>query len=540
MNLKFFMFVTFLVSGLIAFATSCNKQYPPTDMTQNSIIPKPVSVIATNGTFVLDNDVDIYVDAEDEGIMKHATLMAEMLRSATGFGFEIKETDDKPWRGNIYLTKKVHQDTLLEEGGYLLDITEKSVTISAPTGEGIFYGIQTLRQLLPSTVETPGISEEPYLLPTGIIRDWPHYAYRGVMLDVARHFFGIETVKRVIDYLAFFKMNVLHLHLSDDQGWRIEIEAWPNLTKHGGSTQVGGGEGGYYTKDEYKEIIQYAAERHITIVPEIDMPGHTNAALASYPELNCDEKALELYSGTRVGFSTLCTNKEVVYDFVDDVVREISEMTPGPYFHIGGDESHSTKHGDYVYFVNRAREIVKLYDKQMIGWDEVAHAEVNAEDVVQFWSKEENALLGVSKGAKVIMSPSKHAYMDMKYREDSPLGLDWAGLTEVEDAYNWDPGTLVEGVEKIDIIGVEAPLWSETIEDLDDIEYLMFPRLPGYAEIGWTTMENRSWEDYKVRLGQQQDRFRAMGIDFYESPLVPWQEEQSFFMDVEITDEVVE
>lgn len=540
MNFRISVIRTFLLSGLVLLTASCKETYPPTDLTRHSIIPKPASVVATNQTFVLDEGVSICVEPDNEMLMNHAVHLSKMLSDATGFDFEIKETEKAPWWGNSIFIKSVPDAENLPSSGYELNITESDLIIKGASAEGVFYAIQTLRHILPVEIETSDKVQLPLLIPTGTIRDWPQYEYRGMMLDVARHFFDVPTVKRVIDYLAFYKINALHLHLSDDQGWRIEIESWPNLTTHGGSSEVGGGEGGFFTKEDYKEIVQYASDRYITIVPEIDMPGHTNAALSSYPELNCDGKAPELYTGTRVGFSTLCTDKEVVYEFVDDVVREISEMTPGPWFHVGGDESHSTEEDDYVYFINRAREIVKSHGKTMIGWDEVAHADVDETDVIQFWSKEENALMGVQKGAKVLMAPSKHAYLDMKYTEDSRLGLDWAGFTDVEDAYNWDPAKLVEGIEVIDIIGVEAPLWSETIEDIDDIEYLMFPRLPGHAEIGWTPAENRFWDDYKMRLGRQQDRFRALGIDFFESPLVPWQQQQSFFMDIEITDEVVD
>jgi len=533
MKMRISILTTLLMVGFFLILTSCRKSYPPTDMHRNSVIPKPVSVVATNGTFVLDDGTSIYVEAGNEGLMKNATFLAELLRNATGIELEIEATEDKPWRGNIFLTSRVSEKENPSKDYYELNITEKLITIGSTGAEGSFYGIQTLRQLLPASIETAGTLDKPLLLPTGTIKDRPQYGYRGAMLDVARHFFDVGTVKRFIDYLALYKMNALHLHLTDDQGWRIEIESWPNLTKHGGSTEVGGGEGGYFTKDDYKEIVQYAADHYVMIVPEVDMPGHTNAALASYPELNCDGKATDLYTGMKVGFSTLCTDKEVVYEFVDDVVREISEMTPGPYFHIGGDESHSTEQDDYVYFVNRAREIVKSHGKQMIGWDEVAHANVNSEDVVQYWSKEENASLGVKKGTKVLVSPAKHAYLDMKYDSTTVLGLTWAGVTEVDDAYDWSPEKLVEGMTNENILGIEAPLWSETVETIDDIEFLIFPRLSGHAEVGWTSPEKRSWDEYKVRLGRHQNRFKALGIDFYESPLVPWQDEEDFFIQEE-------
>jgi len=317
-------------------------------------------------------------------------------------------------------------------------------------------------------------------------------------------------------------MNFLHLHLSDDQGWRIEIKSWPNLTIHGGKTEVGGGKGGFYTQEEYKDIVKYAQDRYVTIVPEIDMPGHTNAALSSYPELNCNGKATKMYTGTHVGFSTLCPKKEIVFDFIDDVVREISAITPGSYFHIGGDEARSTSHKDYIYFINKIQKIVTSYNKRVIGWDEISSADLLENAIIQYWGHKENAFKGLKQGAKVIISPARLAYLDMKYDSTTVLGLSWAGYIEVDNGYNWKMDSLVPGINKKNILGIEAPLWSETVTNMKEIEYMMIPRMLGYAEIGWTQPSQRNWEDYKVRLGDQAARFKLMGINYYPSKLVPW------------------
>lgn len=513
------------ISALILLLSfnSCNN-HPPTDLTKNSIIPKPFSVVATQGTFELRDDAVIYVSEESNELIRVGNYFASMLNISTGFNIAVKTSASEPSKGNLYFTLTSGDEELGEEG-YELTISDRLVHLAANNPAGLMRGIQTLRQLLPAKVEADNKQQGPWLIATGIIRDFPEYPYRGVMLDVARHFFGVEDVKRYIDHLAMYKMNILHLHLSDDQGWRIEIKSWPNLTKHGGSTQVGGGAGGFYTQEEFKEIVLYAQDRYITIVPEIDMPGHTNAALASYPELNRDGKAPELYTGIKVGFSTLDTRKEVVYQFVDDVVRELSAITPGPYFHIGGDESHVTEKADYIYFVNRVQAIVKSHGKFTIGWDEIANATLTDNSVIQYWAekKDKNALLAVSQGSKIIMSPSTRAYLDMKYDSLTVLGLDWAGTIEVDHAYDWDPATLVEGVGRKDILGIEAPLWSETVTNIDEIEHLVFPRIAGYAEIGWTKPDMRNWDEYKVRLAEQKERFETMGINFYPSPMVPWQ-----------------
>ena len=405
-----------------------------------------------------------------------------------------------------------------------MDITADHIKISSNSEHGLFNGIQTLRQILPSQIEKNTLQSIPWLAPTGSIVDKPEFGYRGSMLDVSRHFFGVTDVKRVIDLISQYKINALHLHLSDDQeGWRIEIKSWPNLTKHGGSTQVGGGKGGFYTQEDYKDIVKYAASRFITIIPEIDMPGHTNAALSSYPELNCNGKAPDLYTGTEVGFSTLCTDKEIVYTFIDDVIRELSDMTPGPYIHIGGDESHVTELKDYIPFIERTAKIVNKYGKNVLGWDEIAHAKLPPNSVVHYWNVAENAKKGVDQNAKVLISPAKKTYLDMQYDSTTRLGLHWAAYIEVDSAYMWDPSELVEGITKENILGVESPLWSETVTKMDDIEYMVFPRLICHSEIGWTPKKYRKWDNFKVRLGHHKDRLDFQNIDYYPSKLIPWQ-----------------
>jgi len=513
--MKTALYFTFL--GVLALMFHSCSEKIETDLTQTAFIPKPVSVEATGSAFVVNSSTIIYVQEGIQGLLPAAEILAKNINQLTGKSVATETVSSAPAKG-IYLT--VAADGGLAAEGYKLNIGEKLITVEGADAAGCFFGVQTLLQTLPVKVAT----DQPVYFPTGVVEDHPEFGYRGAMLDVARHFFNVEEVKQFIDFLAMYKMNVLHLHLTDDQGWRIEIKSWPKLTEIGGKTEVGGGEGGFYTQEQYKELVQYAADRQIMIVPEIDMPGHTNAALASYAELNCDGKATELYTGTKVGFSTLCTDKEVTYQFVDDVIRELAELTPGPFIHIGGDESHVTAHDDYVYFVNRVQQIVVKHGKKIIGWDEIANAELVNDVTVQFWDDIENTTMGVQKGAKVLMSPAARAYLDMQYDSTTHLGLHWAGYIEVDHGYNWDPATLVEGVTKDDIIGIEAPLWSETVTNIDEVEYMTFPRLPGYAEIGWTAPAERNWDEYKTRLAKHGKRFEAWGIDYYKSALVPWEE----------------
>ena len=522
-----YMKKNFVIPSLIAvfmmvIPSSCKTEMP-SDLSKENIIPKPVSIIPTGDSYALKVKSDIYVEGESDELKRIGEYLAAKLEPLTGFETEVKSTSGEPKAGNIFL-KLSDLDAKFGEEGYELTITKKGVMLTARNPAGLFRGIQTFLQIIPSNTGTEPEKPGPVRIAAGTIVDYPDYSYRGAMLDVSRHFFGVDDVKQFIEYLAYYKMNVLHLHLSDDQGWRIEIKSWPNLANHGGSTQVGGGKGGYYTQEQYTDIVKFASDRYITIVPEIDMPGHTNAALASYAELNCNGKATELYTGTDVGFSTLCTNKDITYKFINDVVRELSELTPGPYFHIGGDESHATKIKDYIPFVNRVQEIVVSYGKQVLGWDEIALSTLMPNSVAQHWDNISNAEKAVGQGARILMSPANKAYLDMQYDSTSPLGLHWAAYIEVDKAFNWDPASLVPGLGKENIIGIEAPLWSETVTNLDEIEYLVFPRLPGYAEIGWTPSSMRNWEEYKFRLAKHEKWFNAMGINFYKSPTVPWDE----------------
>lgn len=502
--------------GMVA----CENHGAPTVLSEAAIIPRPTAVADAAGVFALTAKTVVYVQESSEEAAKTGQYLADLLAPATGFRLSLQAASDAPPAGLWFgLTDN---DEELGAEGYRLTVTPRRVSLIANTGEGLFHAVQTLRQLLPPEIEAAFPQQVPWLIAAGTIMDYPEYGYRSAMLDVARHFFTVDDVKHYIDLLAAYKMNMLHLHLSDDQGWRIEIKSWPELTNIGGQKQVGGGSGGFYTQEQYQDIVSYALDRYITVVPEIDMPGHTNAALASYPELNSDGNARELYTGIEVGFSSLCTDKEVTFKFVDDVIRELAAITPGPYIHIGGDESHSTKKDDYIGFINRVQDIVLAYDKIMIGWDEIVSAELNELSVAQYWSSAANARTAVNKGTLLVISPASRAYMDMKYDSTTALGLKWAGYISVKHGYDWDPTTIMSEVTRDNVLGIEAPLWSETIETRSNIEFMALPRLPGYAEIGWTGPA-RSWDEYRRRLAVHGKRFAVGGSNFFRAPDVPWE-----------------
>jgi hexosaminidase len=475
-----------------------------------NLIPNPVFISPSEGEFHLTESTRIAVSPSHESTKALAEFLADQLQRATSLHLATVETDDSTGNICLGLIEKME----LGEEGYELAITDNGIQISAQRVAGLFYGIQTLLQLIPAG------QSGPFRLPAVSIDDTPRFPWRGAMLDVARHFFSVDDVKRYIDLISHYKMNRLHLHLTDDQGWRIEIKSWPRLTGYGSRTQVGGNGGGFYRQEDYKEIVNYAASRFVTIIPEIDTPGHTNAALASYAELNESEEAPKLYEGTEVGFSTLSINRAVTYQFLDDVIRELAAITPGPYIHIGGDEARSTPEEDYKKFIKRFQEIIIAHGKTAVGWAEIGEAQVLPGTIAQHWFGA--AYQGAkAQGAKIILSPANKTYLDMKYDASSPLGLDWVGLISVKDSYDWEPGSYMHLLEENDILGIEAPIWTETLLTIKDIEYMAFPRLPGLAELAWSP-RGTSWDEYRKRLAAHGKHMEAMGINFFKSPDVDW------------------
>ncbi|MFF0447437.1 beta-N-acetylhexosaminidase [Streptomyces sp. NPDC004609] len=490
------------------------------------VVPAPASVKPGGTPYTLTAEAAIRVDDSPE-VRRIGDYLAGILRPSTGYPLPVTPG---PGADGIQLRLRPSESALGEEG-YRLESSGGTLTVTAREPAGLFHGVQTLRQLLPAAVEKRTAQTGPWTVPGGTITDTPRYAYRGAMLDVARHFFTVDQVKRYIDQLAVYKINTFHLHLTDDQGWRIAVDSRPALATVGGSTAVGGGPGGHYTKAQYREIVAHAASRYMEVVPEIDLPGHTAAALASYAELNCDGKARPLYTGVDVGFSSLCVDKPATYDFVDDVIREIAAITPGRYLHIGGDEADSTDPGDYAAFMAKAQAAVGRYGKTVIGWHQIAGADLVKGAVAQYWGTDttdsgerEEVAAAVKKGARLILSPADRTYLDMKYDSGTQLGLDWAGLVGVDRSYDWDPSAYLAdaGVPGDAVLGVEAPLWSETLTTSAQLEWMAFPRLLGVAEKGWSRAG--SWEEYAVRLAEQGPRLEARGVAYHRSPKVRWPE----------------
>lgn len=474
------------------------------------VVPLPSSFTESPGTFALSASARIVVENEADAA---ASVLASMIAERTGLRLDI--TPEPSRSGDLVVRRTARQDER-----YTLQICE-TVRIEG-SDAGLFYGIQTLRQLF--TAEGEG-----WALPHVDVDDAPRFAYRGLMLDVARTFFDVDTVKAFIDRAALLKFNRLHLHLTDDQGWRLQIDSRPLLTERGSATAALGRPGGYYSKEEFREIVAYAADRHVVIVPEIDLPGHTHAIGLAYPELveapvmndSLLAQATELdqplpaagepYLGWGVGHSSVKIHDEKTWEFLRDVLTEVAELTPGPYLHVGGDEALGTPQADFDAFVERVTALTVELGKTPVAWHEAGSAQVAEGTVGQYWGNAEPdeahadaARRFTERGGSVIMSPSTTAYLDQKYDAAFPLGLDWAAVINLETAYDWEPTSIVADLPAEAILGVEAPLWSETLTSLADIDQLLFPRAAAIAEVAWSQADDREWTSFcerVVRLG---------------------------------------
>ncbi len=478
------------------------------------VIPRPLSATRSGDEFALPAAPGVWSDFETGAA---AAWLSTALATLTGGDFS--STAGRAVDIQITVNPRSLPEEARRPEGYRLTVTNDGVRIVGFDPAGALYGCVTLTQLLREESGTwfaPGLE----------IVDAPRFAYRGAMLDIARHFFGVEDIKRYIDHLVSLKLNALHLHLSDDQGWRIQIDAWPKLTSVAAHSAALGDEGGFLTKADYAAIVHYAAARNITVVPEIDVPGHTHAVGVAYPEfveqpvINAEMQAEaaqlgqalpvlgQPYEGWTVGHSSLRMGDVATLEFVDTVLAELAELTPGPYLHIGGDEALGTAADDFADFVSHVSATVVALGKTPIAWHE-AGAAANLADgtIAQYWNLRspepghaEKARAVVPRGGKVIVSPADAIYLDMKPHADAQLGLSWAGIVPLEQAYSWDPSETLAGIDESAILGVEAPLWTETARTIADVETLAFPRIYAASEIGWSARELRDWDDFVSRV----------------------------------------
>lgn len=528
---------------------------PPAPVKELGLIPLPANFTETEGPgFTLTPESRIVADAAYEPI---ASLYAPLFRASTGYALPVVTGTAGP--ADIALRKTAGAGGPSPEA-YTLVAGPEGLKIDAGEPHGVFNAVQTMRQLFPAHLESDTVVRTDWSTPAVTISDSPRLGYRGVMFDVARSFQTVEETKKLIDTLAAYKINAMHLHLSDDQGWRIEItndnKAAGDTIDYSLLTSVSGktamtewgyknemGRTGFYTQAQYTDLVNYAAERFVQIIPEIDLPGHTNAALHAIPELNT---AGSSHAGTpaqptapangtgAVGYSYLDPNSEVSFTFIKHVLGQLAELTPGGMIHVGGDESHSmvSRYGQPVFntFVERVLNITHDLGIKANGWNEISRVQsIKSGDFVQYWTGETNSLtVAAAAGAKVVMSRGSTGYVDMKYNPKTPIGLQWACRAtfavpcDFPQYYGWDPAAIVPGIADAQLAGVEPPMWSETIRGIDQAEFMMFPRAFSFAEMGWTPQAKRNGANFTSRMGSIGARMTASGANYYDTALATW------------------
>lgn len=507
------------------------------DADYNSVVPLPNSITLQKGKpFALTATTPVVYTGTDAKMQKNAEFLSEFVEQLIGMKLPVTNVKDKK-TPSIVLTI----DPKVEgQEAYRLTVTEKQVTIAGSTAAGVFYGIQTLRKSLPTQLDETGIT-----LPATLIADQPRFGYRGMMLDCGRHFWPVEFVKKYIDIMALHNMNTFHWHLSEDQGWRIEIKQWPKLTEigsmrsrtimgHNADLDDGTPYGGFYTQEEAREVVRYAAERHITVIPEIDMPGHMLAALASYPELGCTGGPYEVGYGWGVFRDVLCLGNDKIYDMLYDVVDELCDIFPAKYFHIGGDETPTVRwencpkcqalaaqHGItpkqlQSVFTNRMEKYINSKGRSIIGWDEITHGKINQSATIMSWQGVAPGSKAAEAGHDVIMAPNEYCYFDHYQAKETwsePLCI--GGFLPVEKVYQFDaaPDSLSDAAKK-HILGVQANLWTEYIGNTNFVEYMILPRAGALAEVQWMPVEQKNYDEFLKRETHMSQIYDKLGYKY--------------------------
>jgi hexosaminidase len=546
------------IAVVVAMSTAAVANAPDQAAAPPQLIPKPVSTTVGHGQFTTTSHTRIVARGAAEAVARD---LAGYLRPATGYPLPVVSGGARDGDITIAIGDPGTPAADHSGEGYRLDVTTHGVQLKARTTHGLFDGVQTIRQLLPAQIASPTERPGPWMMPAVHITDYPRYGYRGLMLDIGRHYEPPFAVEQLIDQAATYKINTFHLHLSDDQGFRLVINGFPNLTAIGAQGSVGTGgrtmdPGGFWTQAQYKAVVAYAAAHFMTVIPEVDTPGHNNAIIMSEygdtanpllngqpQDINCGTKNPPVWNFTgAVGYSALCPTSDNTWKILTAIIDQLTSLSPGPYYDLGGDEVPSTvlAQSQYAALVNQEAGIVNGQHKTAMGWAEIAGdgTSLAPGSVAEYWNpasgSSPDTVTGteaVQKGMKLVMAPANHAYLDQRYTRSIPatLGQRWACSNgcDVDQFYNWDPGSYVTGVTDANVIGVEGALWSETLVTLSDVDYMAFPRLPALAELGWSPKVERiatspAYQDFLGRLAAQGPRMLAAGVNFYPSPEVPW------------------
>ncbi|MGQ1889292.1 family 20 glycosylhydrolase [Thermophagus sp. OGC60D27] len=518
---------------------------------QLSIIPLPKEMKVHGGEFRLSDDTKIIFSPNDKEIKSVAGYLANLIAPATGFNLPLL-SGSEPTKNAIFLN--INEGITGQKGVYHLAVTNNTITIEAPESIGLFYGVQSLRQLLPPEIESQSVqSDIRWVIPAVTIKDEPQFQYRGLHLDVCRHFFPVSFIKKYIDLLALHKMNKFHWHLTDDQGWRLEIKKYPKLQEvasqrketligHGGKKPFkfdGKPYGGYYTQEEAREIVEYAAQRYITVIPEIEMPGHATAALAAYPHVGCTEGPYEVITRWGVFPDIYCAGKEATFEFLENVLLEVIDIFPSQYIHIGGDEAPKDRwkkcplcqarirkenlkneHELQSYFIGRIEKFLNKHGRQIIGWDEILEGGLAPGATVMSWRGETGGIQAAKMNHDVIMTPNSHLYFDFYQTDPKNEPLAIGGYLPLEKVYSYHPVPKeLTPTEAKHILGAQGNLWTEYVKTQEHAEYMVFPRAAALAEVVWTPQEKRNYSDFRRRLENHFKRLDVLDVNyFYEVP----------------------
>ncbi|MFZ4521899.1 MAG: family 20 glycosylhydrolase [Bacteroidales bacterium] len=543
-----FVLTCLIVLGPFTYQAQCQH-----DSTTISIVPKPVLIKKGNGQFVINRYTVILVKDNDEEVTRIARFFAGRIRFSGGPILDVRGLTPADKNLQAIVFSKQTTSSSLPDEGYDLRVTPKKVQVTAKSGAGLFHGVQTLFQLLPSEISRHNLpmSYKEWELPSVTIKDYPRYPYRGMHLDVSRHFFPKEFIKRYIDLIAMYKMNTFHWHLTDDNGWRIEIKKYPQLMQtsawHVDRTGKPWGDmqpqqegeratdGGYYTQDEVKEIVQYAADRYITVIPEIEMPAHSVEVLAAYPQFSCTGGPFTVPPGSYwPNIDILCAGNDSVFTFIEDVLTEVIALFPSNYIHVGGDEADKTNWKKcpkcqarikteglkdekelQSYFIKRIEKFIVSKNRKMIGWDEILEGGLAPEATVMSWRGVEGGIAAARQGHDAIMTPGSYCYFDHYQADPSSEPKAIGGLTTLKKVYSFEPtpGELTPA-EARHILGAQGNVWTEYIPTPSHAEYMAVPRMIALAEVVWSSKQSRNWNDFRNRMKEQYIRLAKMKVNY--------------------------
>jgi hexosaminidase len=512
------------------------------------IVPQPNDLVAGEGSFTL-NPKTVFVVEDAAEVQSVIGFFNAKIKTATGFNLAVQAGEVSA----NYISVKIMPEREMGDEAYALTVSEAGVAIEAKTARGAFYGLQTMLQLLPAEIESPVmVSDVPWEMPAVTINDAPQFPYRGMHLDVCRHFIPVENIKKHLDMMALFKLNKFHWHLTEDQAWRIEIKKYPLLTEMGATRVEGEGfvHEGFYSQDEVRDIVAYAAERYIDVIPEIELPGHALAALVGYPQFSCAGGPFKVRIIWGVEEDVYCAGKEETFEFLEDVIDEVVELFPYEYFHIGGDECPKDQwkvcpdcqarikaeglkdeHELQSYFVQRIEKVLLAHDRKMIGWDEILEGGLAASATVMSWRGEAGGIEAAEMGHDVIMTPGGWCYLDhfQGSRKVEPVAID--GFTTLEKSYSYHPIPEVLSPENAKhILGTQGNVWTEYLYTPEKVEYAVYPRIIALAEVGWTHPELKDFESFLDRLNKQFVRMDMHDIN-YHIPLPEGVKNQEAFVD---------